>query len=197
MAQAPAAFGEAAAYQRGLRQAITPYRGTGQAALAHLRSGNDIEGAAEAVRASVQETDEENHEIAHETVAIRRALDRLDAGGCDAYRATLALLPDQLREEWRGLTGAPAKHDPNEVSRTADAPGLRNFLEMEVLAWGERRQRTLTERPMIRQQAFGEALDPEPLERLSRYEVHLDRKFERTLSMLLRLQDLRRHPDGE
>ena len=44
---------------------------------------------------------------------------------------------------------------------------------------------------LIREQAFGEALDPDKLERLGRYEVHLDRKFERMLAMLLRLKDLR------
>ena len=38
---------------------------------------------------------------------------------------------------------------------------------------------------------FCEALDPDKLERLGRYEVHLDRKLERMLSMLLRLKDLR------
>ena len=31
-------------------------------------------------------------------------------------------------------------------------------------------------RPRIREQAFGETLDPDKLERLGRYEVHLDRK---------------------
>ncbi len=40
-------------------------------------------------------------------------------------------------------------------------------------------------------QAFGEALDADKLERLGRYEVHLDRKLERMLAMLLRLKDLR------
>jgi hypothetical protein len=44
---------------------------------------------------------------------------------------------------------------------------------------------------LIREQAFGEALDPDKLERLGRYEVHLDRKLERVLAMLLRLKDLR------
>ena len=39
--------------------------------------------------------------------------------------------------------------------------------------------------------AFGEALDPDKLERLGRYEVHLDRKLERTLAMLLRVKELR------
>ncbi len=44
----------------------------------------------------------------------------------------------------------------------------------------------------LREQAFGESLDADKLERLGRYEVHLDRKLERTLTMLIRLQDLRR-----
>ncbi len=34
-------------------------------------------------------------------------------------------------------------------------------------------------------QAVVEALDPDKLERLGRYEVHLDRKLERMLTMLL------------
>ena len=34
-------------------------------------------------------------------------------------------------------------------------------------------------------QALGEALDPDKLERLGRYETQLDRKFERTLSTLI------------
>jgi len=36
-----------------------------------------------------------------------------------------------------------------------------------------------------------ESLDPDKLERLGRYEVHLDRKLERMLAILLRLKDLR------
>jgi hypothetical protein len=47
-------------------------------------------------------------------------------------------------------------------------------------------------RPLIREQAFGEALDAGKLEQLGRYEVHLDRKLERMLAMLLRLKDPRR-----
>ena len=44
---------------------------------------------------------------------------------------------------------------------------------------------------LIREQAFGEALDAGKLEQLGRYEVHLDRKLERMLAMLPRLKDLR------
>ncbi len=39
---------------------------------------------------------------------------------------------------------------------------------------------------------LGEALAVKAFEGLARYEVHLDRKLERTLAMLLKLQDLRR-----
>jgi len=69
--------------------------------------------------------------------------------------------------------------------------GLRRFLEAEVLPWFEMRKKELSNRPLIREQAFGESLDPDKLERLARYEVHLDRKLERTLAMLFRLKELR------
>ena len=63
--------------------------------------------------------------------------------------------------------------------------------ETEVLPWFETRKKELENRPLIREQAFGEALDAGKLERLGRYEVHLDRKLERMLAILLRLKDLR------
>jgi ATP-dependent helicase YprA (DUF1998 family) len=46
----------------------------------------------------------------------------------------------------------------------------------------------------IRARAAGEALDPFQLTPLGRYEVHLDRKLERMLSMLLKLKELRSDP---
>ena len=43
----------------------------------------------------------------------------------------------------------------------------------------------------MREQMFSESSDPDKLEHLGRYEVHLNRKLERMLAMLLRLKDLR------
>jgi hypothetical protein len=43
----------------------------------------------------------------------------------------------------------------------------------------------------IKAQALGEGLQVYRLEKLNRYETHLDRKFERTLAMLLKLKELR------
>jgi hypothetical protein len=61
-----------------------------------------------------------------------------------------------------------------------------------LLHWYGKRQLELDHRPLIRAQAYGEAVDPDRLERLARYEVHLDRKLERMLAMLFKLQELRR-----
>jgi hypothetical protein len=73
---------------------------------------------------------------------------------------------------------------------TADVEGLRRFLQREVLPYLRAEKKELENRLLIREHAFGEALDPDKLERLGRYEVHLDRKLERMLAMLLRLKDL-------
>jgi hypothetical protein len=69
---------------------------------------------------------------------------------------------------------------------------LLSFIEYEELPWFENRTKELTNRPLIREQSFGESLDTDKLERLGRYEVLLDRKLERMLTMLLRLKELRR-----
>jgi hypothetical protein len=84
----------------------------------------------------------------------------------------------------------------DEVPATPDAEGLRHFLENKGRTpWFEHRRTELTNRPLIREQAFGESLDPDKLERLGRYEVHLDRKLERMLTMLFRLKELRKIVD--
>jgi hypothetical protein len=68
---------------------------------------------------------------------------------------------------------------------------LLRFLETDVLPWFETRKKEMANWLLIRKQAFGEALDADKLERLGRYEVHLDRKLERMLTMLVRLRGVR------
>jgi hypothetical protein len=65
-----------------------------------------------------------------------------------------------------------------------------------VLAWFENREKELANRPLTREQAFAEALDADKLERLGRYEVHLNRKLERMPALLLRLKDPWQGPPG-
>ena len=60
--------------------------------------------------------------------------------------------------------------------------------------WKERDQDALAElehRDAIRDQALGAAYAAPDLDVPARYEVHLDRKLERTLAMLVRLRELR------
>lgn len=45
--------------------------------------------------------------------------------------------------------------------------------------------------PATRSQTLGESIQVGRLESLARYETHLDRKFERTLAMILKLRELR------
>ena len=121
-----------------------------------------------------------------------RALDLLGSPRNDAYEAALAALREDTQAWWADMLARDLDElDEDEKPATADAEGLSRFLEAEVLPWFENRKKELSNRPLIREQAFGEALDPDKLERLGRYEVHLDRKLERMLAMLLRLKDLR------
>jgi hypothetical protein len=68
---------------------------------------------------------------------------------------------------------------------------LRRFLEGHVQKFSEERREELSNRELIREQALGETLEPDVMERLARYEVHLDRKLERMLTMLFRLKEIR------
>jgi hypothetical protein len=108
------------------------------------------------------------------------------------YQAALAALREDTQAWWADVLARNLDElEEGDKPATADAEGLRRFLEAEVLSWFEMRKKELSNRPLIREQAFGESLDPEKLERLARYEVHLDRKLERTLAMLFRLKELR------
>ena len=183
---------EAAAHRHGLEETFSPHRKTKQAALAHLRGSGPPEDVSDAVRATATDTEEEMADITAEEATTRGALGLLDTMRNDAYEAALAALSGEAQKCWADmLARKPNELKEGEEPTTADATGLRSFVENVVLPWIENRKKELANRPLIREQAFGEALDPDKLERLGRYEVHLDRKLERMLTMLLRLKDLR------
>jgi len=94
----------------------------------------------------------------------------------------LAELDERTQRSWQGEV-APELEDSDEDEDpdgdmepyTADAAGLADYLEGSVLPRCARRRGDIENRPLIRAQALGEALDPDHLEPLGRYEVHLDR----------------------
>jgi hypothetical protein len=183
---------EAAAYRRGLEATLSPFRETVKSALVHLDAPDHSGWVVNAIRATASDTQEDVADMEQDEAMTRRALDLLGSKRNDAYEAALAALCDDTKAWWAGVLALdPDELEEDEEPASADVEGLRRFLEEEVLSWFENRKKELENRPLVRDQAFGEALDPDKLERLGRYEVHLDRKLERMLAMLLRFKDLR------
>lgn len=130
--------------------------------------------------------------LAEDEAMTRSALDGSARGRNDRHEAALAALRGDTRDRWADLlAGDPDELEEGEQPATPEENGLRRFLEATVMPWFATHKKELANRPLIREQAFGGALDRVKLERLGRYEVHLDHKLERMLAMLLRLKDLR------
>ena len=195
---------EAAAYHAGLESAAedTPWtseRLTSRA-LAHLGVHGMSQDVCQAIRATPEDTADELAELEETATMVGRALEVLRKGGRGAYEKALETLHrstydwwgDALQEAKNPGTGDYGEGDGEDRSYAADAESLDRFLSDEASPWLVKHRLALENRPLIRAQAFGEALDPDRIDRLARYEVHLDRKLERILGMLLKLQDLRR-----
>ena len=119
----------------------------------------------------------------HDVDATNKASAILRKGGDRAYdKALRALLPDS-REWW--------ENHADEDEYTADAEGLTTFIAEHLLPVCYQQEKASRHHEAIKNQTIGEGLHASKLEKLSRYETHLDRKFERTLAMLLKLKDLR------
>lgn len=112
--------------------------------------------------------------------AARKATSILRKGGPNAYAKARRALMQESRDWWD-------EHVEEEV-HPATAEGLAAFIcdTLEPLCYQMEREARFT--PAIKAQTLGEGLRAHLLEKLNRYETHLDRKFERTLAMLLKLQ---------
>jgi len=186
-------LGESAAHHRALRRAADPYQHTAEAALIDVVGDVEADCIGDAIRATEGQTTEERADLEADRAMTEEAIRILAKPSSLAYSRALAALRNDTRGWWDQQLGwKPADYEKDQTPYRADADSLRRFLESEVLPWYERRERELDSRPLIRSQAHGEAVDPDRLERLARYEVHLDRKLERMLAMLFKLQELRR-----
>jgi hypothetical protein len=103
--------------------------------------------------------------------------------------AALGLLQEDSREWWEECC-EDGEYEQNESS-------LAEFLENDLIPVCIRNYKELQSIPSIRAQTLGLGLDAQGLESLMRYETHLDRKFERTLGMLLKLRDLRQSGESD
>lgn len=122
----------------------------------------------------------------HDLEATWKAATILRKGGPNAYEKALrALLPDS-RKWWQEYV--------EEQTYPATAEGLAEFVRehLEPICVGIEKEARHHE--AIKAQTLGEGLEVHRLEKLARYETHLDRKFERTLGMLVKLKEIRRGP---
>jgi hypothetical protein len=183
---------EAATHRRGLKEALKPYRETVNAALVHLDVETESERVIDAIQATAASTEADIADVEEDETMTQRALDLLGSNRNDAYETAIAALRDDTQQWWKyELQRNPNDLDDDEEPFSPNGESLRRFVEQKVLPTLETRRKELSNRPLIREQAFGESLDPDKLEGLARYEVHLDRKLERMLGMLFRLKELR------
>ena len=115
--------------------------------------------------------------------AARKAAAILRNGRSSAYAKARRALTQESRDWW--------DEHVQEESYPATADGLAAFIreKLEPICFRTEREARFT--PAFKAQTLGEGLQAHRLEKLNRYETHLDRKFERTLAMLLKLKLLR------
>lgn len=130
------------------------------------------------------EVAERQRDARHDLEATRRALAVLQRGGSKAFDKALKALRADSRDWWRDYV------DDGEYQATAE--GLRAFIDEHLYVFCFTTEKEARHHDAIKVQAMGEGLQAHRMEKLNRYETHLDRKFERTLAMLLKLKELRR-----
>ena len=153
----------AAPFQRGLSGADTDLRDL-------------LDSTPEQIEASQRDA-ELDLTATHKAAAILRK------GGATAYERARRALIQESRDFW--------DEHVEEESYPATAEGLSEFIRETLEPICIRMEREARFTPAIKAQTLGEGLQAHRLEKLNRYETHLDRKFERTLAMILKLKSLR------
>jgi len=108
-----------------------------------------------------------------------------------SYEEALETFPQDLTDHWQNcLTKRWVDSEDKLHIKTIES--LKRFLQENVIENFSQRKNLIEAKDHIKQQAIGMAYVPNSaMESLQRYEVTLDRCFERKLSVLLKLQDIR------
>lgn len=124
----------------------------------------------------------ESHQNARDDIAATSKASAILRKNGDYDRALDALLPE-TREWWQNSL--------DDDKYPADAAGLEAFIDEHVTPLIYQQEKAARHHNAIVNQAMGEGFHAYKLEQISRYETHLDRRFERTLAMLVKLKELR------
>jgi len=130
-----------------------------------------------------EEVAERQRDAKHDLEATWKAASILRRGGANAYEKALRALQPDSREWWQNYV------EDEEYPPTAE--GLEQFIREHLEPLCNGIEKEARHHDAIKTQTLGEGLQAIRLITLNRYETHLDRKFERTLAMLLKLKELR------
>jgi hypothetical protein len=115
--------------------------------------------------------------------ATEKADQILQDNKTNAYKKALKTLLPESQHWWQDQL------DDEEVEATAES--LQYFILNDLLPTCRSTLAEIRHHEAIKRQVIGEGVYEPNMENLSRYETHLDRKFERTLAMLVKLKELR------
>lgn len=175
---------EGAKINEGLKSAVSSAASVIKSAAPFQRGiGSDHADLRDFMEGTPDEIAERQRDAALDLAATQKAEVILRKGGPNAYTKARRALLQESRDWWD-------EHVADE-EHPATAEGLAEFIRnsLEPICYRMVQEAQFT--PAIKAQTLGEGLQAHRFEKLSRYETHLDRKFERTLAMLLKLKDLR------
>ena len=183
---------EAAVFREKLRHDATDYRTPerigGAALLSVTGSADHTANIGQALAATPTDTARDLRDVKRDQAMTRKAWDILAAGGADAYVRALAALREDTRASWLECI---AERPADGTAYTPTVNALGTWIDRHWKEWYDDPIAELEHRDAIRDQALGVAYAAHDLDVPARYEVHLDRKLERTLAMLFRLRELR------
>lgn len=125
----------------------------------------------------------DQREARHYRELVVQGMDVLRKGGKNAYQKALKTMVSDDRDSWKDAV--------KDGSYQPTAKGLREYINDQLWPLCVSMEKEAIHHEAIKAQTLGEGLQPALLENLCRYETHLDRKFERTLAMLIKLKELR------
>ncbi len=175
---------EGATINQGLKNSLSSPKSvmSSAAPFQHGLSGGDTD-LRDLLEATPEQRIQNQRDAELDLAATQKAAAILRKGGAQAYeKARRALLPES--REWWDRHVADEEHP-------ATAEGLAEFIQDSLEPLCHRQVQEVRFTHAIKAQTLGEGLQAHRLEKLNRYEIHLDRKFERTLAMILKLKSLR------
>ena len=175
---------EGAQINQGLKGAVNSAASVIKSAAPFQRGiGGENADLREFMEGTPEEIAEQQRNAALDLAATQKAAAILRKGGLSAYAKARRALIQESRDWWD-------EHVADD-DYPATAEGLAEFIRESLEPICYRMVKEAEYTPAIKAQTLGEGLRAHLLEKLNRYETHLDRKFERTLAMLLKLKDLR------